>query len=65
MPAPNSRQDLANADMVMQDRIRASTATRASARLADQHLSKMGASIGVDTSIFPFSFIGRDASIGR
>jgi len=63
--APNSRQDLANADMVMQDRIQrdhrdagVSIVSPINTYIED------GATIGVDCTIFPFSFIGRDARIG-
>jgi bifunctional UDP-N-acetylglucosamine pyrophosphorylase/glucosamine-1-phosphate N-acetyltransferase len=63
--APNSKQDLANADMVMQDRIQrdhrdagVSIASPINTYIED------GATIGADTTILPFSFIGRDASIG-
>ena len=63
--APNSRQDLANADMVMQDRIQrdhrdagVSIVSPINTYIED------GATIGADTTILPFSFIGRDASIG-
>jgi bifunctional UDP-N-acetylglucosamine pyrophosphorylase/glucosamine-1-phosphate N-acetyltransferase len=63
--APNSRQDLANADMVMQDRIQrdhrdagVSIVSPINTYIED------GAAIGVDTTVLPFTFIGRDASIG-
>jgi bifunctional UDP-N-acetylglucosamine pyrophosphorylase/glucosamine-1-phosphate N-acetyltransferase len=63
--APNTRQQLAEADMVMQDRIQRS--------LRDSGVSivspintyiEAGVNIGTDTTIQPFTFIGRGASIG-
>lgn len=63
--APNTRQQLAEADIVMQERIQ---------RHHREHgvtiVSPMGSyvedgvSIGADTVIQPFSFVGRDSSIG-
>lgn len=63
--APNNRQQLADADLVMQDRIQrrhresgVTIVTSESAYIED------GATIGADTVIQPFVFIGRDSSIG-
>lgn len=65
MVAPNSRQELAVADAVMQERIqrqlRESGVTIVSA--ASSYI-EAGAAIGPDTTIEPFTFIGRDAQIG-
>jgi bifunctional UDP-N-acetylglucosamine pyrophosphorylase/glucosamine-1-phosphate N-acetyltransferase len=63
--APNNRQQLADADMVMQDRIHR--------RLRDAGITIVssentyiedGVEIGPDTVIEPFTFIGRDSNIG-
>jgi bifunctional UDP-N-acetylglucosamine pyrophosphorylase/glucosamine-1-phosphate N-acetyltransferase len=63
--APNTRQQLADADAVMQERIQR--------KLRDEGVTivsgvstyiEAGASIGADTVIQPFTFIGRDSSIG-
>jgi bifunctional UDP-N-acetylglucosamine pyrophosphorylase/glucosamine-1-phosphate N-acetyltransferase len=63
--APNTRQQLADADMVMQDRIQR--------HLRDNGVSIVspvntyvedGVSIGRDTVIQPYTFIGRDSNIG-
>ncbi len=63
--APNNRQQLADADMVMQDRIHS--------RLRDSGVTIVnsentyiedGVQIGNDTVIEPFTFIGRDSNIG-
>ncbi len=63
--APNSRQELAMADAVMQERIQkqhrdagVTIVSPANTYIED------GASIGPDTIIQPFTFIGRDANIG-
>lgn len=64
--APNSRQDLAMADMVMQDRIqREHREAGVSIVSSINTYIEDGASIGADTTVLPFSFIGRDASIGH
>ena len=63
--APNSRQDLALADAVMQERIqRQHRDSGVSISSAINVYIEDGVSIGPDTVIHPFSFIGRDASIG-
>jgi bifunctional UDP-N-acetylglucosamine pyrophosphorylase/glucosamine-1-phosphate N-acetyltransferase len=63
--APNTRRQLAEADMVMQERIqnqlREDGVTIVS---ASGTYIEAGVSIGTDSIIRPFSFIGRDASIG-
>ena len=63
--APNTRQQLADADLVMQDRIhralRESGVTIVSS--AGTYI-EAGVTIGPDTIIEPFTFIGRDTSIG-
>ncbi|HEX8523924.1 MAG TPA: NTP transferase domain-containing protein [Tepidisphaeraceae bacterium] len=63
--APNNRQQLADADMVMQDRIhsrlRESGVTIVN---SEQTYIEDGVNIGPDTVIQPFTFIGRDSSIG-
>jgi bifunctional UDP-N-acetylglucosamine pyrophosphorylase/glucosamine-1-phosphate N-acetyltransferase len=63
--APNSRQDLAMADMVMQERIQREHREAGVTIVSPINTYiEDGASIGVDVTIQPFSFIGRDASIG-
>jgi bifunctional UDP-N-acetylglucosamine pyrophosphorylase/glucosamine-1-phosphate N-acetyltransferase len=63
--APNSRQDLAMADMVMQDRIQREHREGGVTIVSPINTYiEDGASIGLDTTIQPFSFVGRDASIG-
>jgi bifunctional UDP-N-acetylglucosamine pyrophosphorylase/glucosamine-1-phosphate N-acetyltransferase len=63
--APNTRQQLAEADAVMQERIqrnlRESGVTVVSGACT---YVEAGTLIGQDTVIQPFTFIGRDASIG-
>jgi bifunctional UDP-N-acetylglucosamine pyrophosphorylase/glucosamine-1-phosphate N-acetyltransferase len=63
--APNTRQQLAEADAVMQERIqrqlRENGVTVVSS--AGTYI-EAGATIGVDSTILPFSFVGRDANIG-
>ncbi|MDP9175994.1 MAG: NTP transferase domain-containing protein [Planctomycetota bacterium] len=63
--APNTRQQLAEADVVMQDRLQR--------KLRDQGVTIVSGintyieadiSVGVDTVIQPFTFIGRETSIG-
>jgi len=62
---PNDREQLAEADACMQDRIhqrlRSSGVTITSSESA---YIESGAVIGADTIVRPFSFIGRDANIG-
>src|SRR3954467_12266924 len=63
--APNSRQDLAVADMVMQDRIQREHRENGVTIVSPINTYiEDGANIGADTTVLPFSFIGRDASIG-
>jgi bifunctional UDP-N-acetylglucosamine pyrophosphorylase / glucosamine-1-phosphate N-acetyltransferase len=63
--APNSRQELALADAVMQERIqRQHREAGVSIYSPDNVYIEDGAVIGLDTMIRPFTFIGRDASIG-
>ena len=63
--APNSRQELALADGVMQERIqRQHRDNGVGINSPDNVYIEDGASIGPDTIIRPFTFIGRDASIG-
>ena len=63
--APNTREQLAEADSVMQERIqrhwRASGVTIVSP--VNTYIEH-GATLGADTMLQPFTFIGRDASIG-
>lgn len=63
--APNSRHELSLADAVMQKRIqrlhRCAGVTIVSS--ATTYIED-GAKIGMDTTVRPFTFIGRDASIG-
>jgi bifunctional UDP-N-acetylglucosamine pyrophosphorylase/glucosamine-1-phosphate N-acetyltransferase len=63
--APNTRQQLAEADAIMQERIQrglrdagVTIVSGLNAYIED------GAAIGADTVIQPFTFIGRDANIG-
>ncbi len=64
--APNTRQQLAEADAVMQDRIqrqlRESGVTIVSS--VGTYI-EAGVSIGRDTAVHPFTFIGRGATIGH
>ena len=64
--APNTRQQLAEADAVMQERIQR-TLRDAGVTIVSQSNTyiESGVSIGQDTVIHPFTFIGRDASIGH
>ncbi|MGE5611391.1 MAG: NTP transferase domain-containing protein [Bacillota bacterium] len=64
--AVNTRQQLADVDLVMQDRIQrqhrengVTIVSPVSTYIED------GVTIGMDTIIHPFSFIGRDSSIGN
>ncbi len=63
--AVNTREQLAQVDAVMQDRIqrrlREAGVTIISA--ANTYIED-GATMGADTTIYPFSFVGRDASVG-
>jgi bifunctional UDP-N-acetylglucosamine pyrophosphorylase/glucosamine-1-phosphate N-acetyltransferase len=63
--APNNRQQLADADDVMQARIHAQHRDAGVTIVSGVNTYiEDGASIGPDTIIEPFSFIGRDATIG-
>jgi bifunctional UDP-N-acetylglucosamine pyrophosphorylase/glucosamine-1-phosphate N-acetyltransferase len=63
--APNTRQQLAEADSVMQQRIqRALLENGVSIVSPINTYIESGATIGPDTIIEPFTFIGRDSSIG-
>lgn len=63
--APNTRQQLAEADAAMQERIQRSL--RESGVTIESGINtyvEAGVSIGVDTVVRPFTFIGRDSTIG-
>lgn len=61
----NSRDQQAQVDAIMQDRIqREHRINGVSINAAENVYIESGATIGPDTVIHPFSFIGRDASIG-
>ena len=63
--APNTREQLAEADCVMQERIqRALRDSGVSIVSADNTYIEAGVSIGADSLVLPFTFTGRDASIG-
>jgi bifunctional UDP-N-acetylglucosamine pyrophosphorylase/glucosamine-1-phosphate N-acetyltransferase len=64
--APNTRQQLAEADAVMQERIQR-TLRDAGVTIVSQSNTyiESGVSIGQDTVIHPFTFIGQGASIGH
>lgn len=64
--APNTRQQLAEADAIMQERIQRALRD-AGVTIVSQHNTyiESGVSIGQDTIVHPFSFIGRGASIGH
>lgn len=63
--APNTRQQLADADLVMQDRIHRKL-RESGVTIVDSGNTyiEAGVTIGPDTTIQPFTFIGRDSSIG-
>ncbi len=63
--APNTRAQLAEADLVMQGRIHRELRENG-VSIVDSATTyiESGVSIGLDTTIKPFSFIGRDSSIG-
>jgi bifunctional UDP-N-acetylglucosamine pyrophosphorylase/glucosamine-1-phosphate N-acetyltransferase len=64
--APNSRQELSAADAAMQERIqRAHREAGVTIVSAASTYIEDGVSIGADTTIEPFTFVGRDSSIGR
>jgi bifunctional UDP-N-acetylglucosamine pyrophosphorylase/glucosamine-1-phosphate N-acetyltransferase len=63
--APNTRQQLAEADCVMQERIhRHLRDSGVTITNSDQTYVESGAQIGPDTVLEPFTFIGRDCNIG-
>ncbi len=63
--APNNRQQLADADLVMQDRIQRRLRESGVTIVTSESIYiEDGANIAADTVIQPFSFIGRDSSIG-
>jgi bifunctional UDP-N-acetylglucosamine pyrophosphorylase / glucosamine-1-phosphate N-acetyltransferase len=63
--APNTRQQLAEADMVMQERIQRTLRDQGVGIVSGVNTYiEADVTIGVDTLIQPFVFIGRQASIG-
>lgn len=63
--APNSRQELAQAEELMQQRIQKALREQGVTIVSSTNTYiEDGAKIGADTTIYPFTFIGRDASIG-
>jgi bifunctional UDP-N-acetylglucosamine pyrophosphorylase / glucosamine-1-phosphate N-acetyltransferase len=63
--APNDRQQLADADAVMQDRIQRSIRQKGVTIVSSFNTYiEANVSVGPDTLIAPFSFIGRESSIG-
>jgi bifunctional UDP-N-acetylglucosamine pyrophosphorylase/glucosamine-1-phosphate N-acetyltransferase len=63
--APNTQQQLADADAVMQDRIQRGLREQGVYIVSGINTYiEAGVNIGTDTVIQPFTFIGRDASIG-
>jgi len=63
--APNTRQQLADADGVMQDRIQRTLRESGVTIVSGVNTYiEFGATIGSDTVVQPFTFIGRNASIG-
>lgn len=63
--APNTRQQLAEADLIMQERIQRSLReSGVSIGSPTNTYIEAGVSIGPDTTIHPFTFIGRGTSIG-
>ena len=63
--APNTRQQLADADFVMQERIhRALREGGVTIVSSANTYIEAGVTIGPDTVIEPFTFVGRDTSIG-
>ena len=64
--APNTREQLAQADCLMQERIQRQLYEAGVTIVSPQNTYvESGATIGADTVLEPFTFIGRDASIGR
>lgn len=63
--APNTRQQLAEADQIMQDRIQRGLRENGVTIVSPTGIYiEAGAAIGPDSTVQPFSFIGRDANIG-
>ena len=63
--APNTRQQLAEADAVMQERIQRHLRDNGVTIVSPVNTYiEAGATLGPDTVIQPFTFIGRDSSIG-
>ncbi len=64
--APNTRQQLAEADFFMQERIQRALRDAGVAIVSGINTYiEAGVKIGADTVIHPFTFIGRDSSIGQ
>jgi len=63
--APNTRQQLAEADAVMQDRIQRQLRENGATIVSGLNsYVEAGVTIGTDSVIQPFTFIGRDSAIG-
>jgi len=64
--AVNTRVEQAEVDAIMQDRVQREL-RQAGVTIVSAHATyiEAGASIGADTTVHPFSFVGRGASIGR
>lgn len=63
--APNTRQQLAEADAAMQDRIQRGLREQGVTIVSGINTYiEAGTTVGADTTIQPFTFIGRDSSIG-
>lgn len=63
--APNNRQQLAEADELMQERIQRALLDKGITIVnGEQTYIESNVSIGNDTVIMPFTFIGRDSTIG-
>jgi bifunctional UDP-N-acetylglucosamine pyrophosphorylase / glucosamine-1-phosphate N-acetyltransferase len=61
----NTRQQLADVDGIMQERIQRSLREKGVTIVSGQNTYiEAGVSIGADTAVHPFTFIGSDASIG-
>src|SRR5688572_14017934 len=64
--APNTRQQLAEADAVMQERIQRALRDAGVTIVSQSNTYiESGVSIGQDTVVHPFTFIGRGASVGH
>lgn len=63
--APNTRQQLAEADLVMQDRIHRQLREQGVTIVSSANTYiEGGVAIGPETVVHPFTFIGRDSTIG-